>query len=109
MKTSSIVLLAVVIVIYGGCGRNKGLQMKLDDAVQRRASIDERIVDWGTPAGKTTLSDGRVVYTWTLPWTGHHVDYNTKGNQAYAVQHVCTVVITASADNQIQSYNYRDC
>jgi hypothetical protein len=109
MKTSSVVLLAVVIVIYSGCSRNKGLQMKLDDAVQRRASIDERIVDWGAPAGKTTLSDGRIVYTWTHPWTDHSVNYNTKGNQAYAVQHMCTIVITTSADNTIQGYNYRDC
>jgi hypothetical protein len=71
--------------------------MKLDDAVQRHASITERIMEWGAPSEKHTLSDGRIVYTWKIPWTWS------------SVNHLCTIAITASADNTVESYNYRYC
>ena len=105
-----ILLIAILICLQSACvnGTSK-LSVKLDDAVQRHASIDERIIDWGTPSGKDPLSDGRVVYTWKFPWTSSDVNYAAPGGQAYSVQRVCTVVITASADNKVQSYNYRDC
>jgi hypothetical protein len=104
-------LIATLVWLQYSCVHdgNSKLNEKLDDAVQRHASIDERIIDWGAPSGKDSLSDGRMVYTWKLPWTSHHVNYNTKGNTAYATQHVCTIVITAFEDNTIQTYNYRDC
>ena len=61
-----VVVFAVVVLLQFSCARDNVLRMKLDDAVQRHASIDERIVDWGAPAGKNVLSDGRIVYTWNL-------------------------------------------
>jgi hypothetical protein len=71
--------------------------MKLDDAVQRRASITETIMEWGAPRGKRWLSDGRIVYTWTIPWAWRSVDP------------LCTIVITASAENTVEAYTYRHC
>ena len=85
------------------------LQIKLNSAVERKASIDERIIDWGAPDKKEPLSDGRIVYTWKMPWTSIGVNYAVSGDQAYSMQHACTIVITVTSDNVVQSYNYRDC
>ena len=107
-----IAVLAIVLLMlqYGCVHDTSKLQMKLDDAVQRHASIDERIIDWGAPSGKDTLSDGRIVYTWKNPWTGSYVNYAAgPGGQAYSAQHWCTIVITASADNTVESFKYSDC
>jgi hypothetical protein len=103
-------LIALVLCLQYGCVHDTSqLRAKLDAAVQRHASIDERIIDWGTPSGKDLLSDGRIVYTWKLPWTGNYINYGVPGGQAYPVQHWCTIIITAAADNTVQSYKYRDC
>ena len=95
-------------VLQYGC-QPRPLQIKLDSAVERKASIDERIIDWGGPDRKEPLSDGRIVYTWKMPWTSSDVNYAVRGGQAYSSQHVCTIVITVTSDNVVQSYNYRDC
>ena len=79
---------------------------KLDDAVKRHASIDERIVEWGAPSAKETLSDGQIVYTWKLSWSEEQI---LSDMTAYSLQHGCTVVITSSSDNAIQSYKTDDC
>jgi hypothetical protein len=71
--------------------------MKLDDAVERHASITERIMEWGAPSGKQVLRDGRFIYTWEIPWAWH------------SVEPMCTVVITASAENTVETYRYQDC
>lgn len=103
-------LIVVLLMLQYGCVHQRDqLRIKLDDAVQRHASIDERIMEWGGPSGKDPLTDGRFVYTWKRPWTGNYVNYGVPGGQAYSVQHLCTIVITASADNTVQSYNYSDC
>ncbi len=78
-------------------GDTSDLRMKLDDAVQRRASITEPILEWGAPSGKHALNDGRIVYTWKIPWTWNSVDP------------LCTIVITASADNIVEKYDYHSC
>lgn len=112
MKKSmrKIFLIVFVASLQYACAHdNNRLRVKLDDAVQRHASIDERIMDWGAPSGKDSLSDGRLVFTWKMPWTGSYVNYAVPGGQAYSAQHWCTIVITTSADNTVQSYNYRDC
>src|SRR6478609_8949575 len=101
-------LIAILIWLQYACEHdNNNLRMKLDDAVQRHSSIDERIIDWGSPSGKDTFSDGRIVYTWKLPWTGNYINYGVPGGQANSVQHWCTIIITASTENTVQSYNYR--
>ena len=107
---SAILPIIALLLLQNGChsGPN-ALQIKLDSAVERKASIDERIVDWGAPDSKAPLSDGRVVYTWKMPWTSSGVNYAVPGGQAYSSQHLCTVAITVTSDNIIQSYNYRDC
>ncbi len=108
-------LLVMALCLQQGCASEHNtnpLRLKLDDAVHRHALIDERIMEWGTPSGKDPLSDGRVVYTWKMPWSGRQLNPMNPGdpyNQAFAVQHLCTVVITAGSDNTVQSYNYRDC
>jgi hypothetical protein len=71
--------------------------MKLDDAVQRRASITETIMEWGAPSGKRWLSDGRTVYTWAIPWARRSVDP------------LCAIVITASAENTVEAFTCRHC
>ena len=53
-----------------------------------------------------TLSDGRLAYTWKFPYAEEQI---LPEMTAYRVQHVCTVVITSSADNAIQSYKMDDC
>jgi hypothetical protein len=83
MRIILVMFAFVLITVIGSACRTNSLQTKLDDAIRRHASIDERIVDWGAPAEKNVLSDGRIVYTWTIPWTEHGVNYNTKGNTAY--------------------------
>lgn len=104
-------LIAIILCLQYGCEHDTSkLRIKLDTAVEHHASIDERIIEWGSPTGKDSLSDGRFVYTWKIPWTGNYVNYAAgPGGQAYSVQHWCTIVITASADNTVQSYTYRDC
>ncbi len=107
---NAFLFLALILLQYGCEHDTSQLRMKLDSAVERHASIDERIIAWGTPTGKDRLSDGRFVYTWKIPWTGNYVNYAAgPGGQAYSVQHFCTIVITTSAENNIQSYSYRDC
>ena len=85
---------------------NFTLKAKLDDAVQRHASIDERIMEWGEPSAKETLNDGQIIYTWKLPWSDEQ--FLSAGN-AYSIPHACTVVITTSSDNAVQSYKTDDC
>ncbi len=89
--------------------RSQQIQSQLADAVQRQASIDERIMEWGAPNGKDILSDGKIVYTWKTPWTKGHINYGVPGGQAYTKQHFCTVVITTSPQSIIQKYNFNDC
>jgi hypothetical protein len=107
----SVVLLSLMLLLLQyGCHLGPSvLQIKLDSAVERKASIDERIVGWGAPDSKAPLSDGRVVYTWKMPWTSSGVNYAVPGGQAYSSQHLCTVAITVTSDNIVQNYNYRDC
>lgn len=107
-------LIVLLLCLQYGCTRGPSqlqiqLQMKLNDAAQRHTSIDERIMEWGAPSGKDALSDGRFVYTWKRPWTWSGVNYGVPGGQVYSSQHLCTIVITASADNTVQSYNLNDC
>jgi len=67
---SAVLLILTLLLLQYGCHLGPStLQIKLDRAVERKASIDERIVDWGAPDSKASLSDGRVVYTWKMPWT----------------------------------------
>lgn len=98
----------VALVLLPGCRKNS-LSTKLDNAVERKASIDERIIDWGAPDSKAQLSDGRMVFTWKKPWTSSQVHYAAPTQQVYTAQHLCTIVITTSAESIIESYNYRDC
>ncbi len=90
-------VLLLVGLLYACAGHTDDLRMKLDDAVQRQASITERILEWGAPSGKKPLPDGRVLYTWEIPWAWKSVDP------------LCTVLITASAANTVESYTYHDC
>ena|SRR6476620_8451248 len=101
-------LIATLACFQFGCsyGNPMSVRGKLDDAVKRHASIDERIMEWGAPSAKETLTDGRFVYTWKLPWSDEQ--FLTGGN-AYSIPHECTVVITTSSDNAIQSYTTDDC
>jgi hypothetical protein len=102
-------VIATLACFQFGCGHgnlNFTLSGKLDDAVQRHASIDERIMEWGAPSTTETLNDGQIVYTWNLPWSDEQ--FLTGGN-AYSIPHKCTVVITSSADKAIQSYKTDDC
>ena len=99
--------IAMIASFQFGCGHgNFGLKSTLDDAAHRHASIDERIVDWGEPNAKETLSDGKVVYTWKFPWSDEQI---LTDMSAFPIQRVCTVVITSSSDNAIQSYRTDDC
>lgn len=107
---SAVLLILTLLLLQYGCHRGpSALQIKLDSAVERKASIDERIVDWGAPDSKAPLSDGRVVYTWKMPWTSSGVNYAVPGGQAYSRQHLCTVAVTVTSDNIVQRYNNRDC
>jgi hypothetical protein len=101
-------LIATLACFEFGCSHGNPLFVrgKLDDAVKRHASIDERIMEWGTPSGKETLTDGQIVYTWKLPWSDEQI---LPGGTAYTITHGCTVVITTSSDNAIQSYETDDC
>lgn len=90
-----------------GCGHSgHTLKAKLEDAVQRHAPIDERLIEWGEPTAKETLADGQLVYTWKLPWSELQM---LPDGTAYPLQHGCTVIITSSSDNAIQSYKTDDC
>jgi hypothetical protein len=82
------------------------LRAKLEDAVQRHALIDERIMDWGEPSGKETLSNGQLSYTWKFPWSEERL---LASQTAYQVPHMCTVLVSTSSDNVIQSYKTDDC
>jgi len=100
-------LVAMIASFQFGCGHgNFGLRNTLDDAVHRHASIDERILDWGPFDTKETLSDGQVVYTWKFSWSDEQI---LTDMSAFPIQHMCTVVITSSSDNAIQSYRTDDC
>ena len=101
-------LIAMIACFQFGCSivNPTSVRAKLDDAVKRHASIDERIMDWGVPSGKETLSDGQLVYTWKLPWSEQQI---LPDMTAYSLQHGCTVVITSSSDNAILSYKTDDC
>jgi hypothetical protein len=105
----TLLLIATLICFQFGCGHPNptGVRAKLDDAVSRHASIDERIIEWGAPSMKETLSDGQTVYTWKLPWTETELLPGT--TTGYQLPHDCTVVITASSDNIIHSYKTEDC
>lgn len=103
-------LIMALLFMQSGCHRGpSALQLKLDSAVERKALIDEKIVEWGAPDSKAPLSDGRVVYTWKMPWTSSGINYGVPGGQAYSTQHLCIVAVTVMSDNTIQSYNQRDC
>ena len=101
-------LIATLACFQLGCGHNNPtfVRGKLDDAVKRHASIDERIMEWGAPSGKETLTDGQLAYTWKLPWSDENI---MPDMTAYRITHACTVVITTSSDNVIQSYRTDDC
>lgn len=106
----AILLIMALLLLQNGCQHGpSALQIKLDSAVERKALIDERIVEWGAPESKAPLSDGRVVYTWKMPWTSSGINYSVPGGQAYSSQHLCTVAVTVTSDNVIQSYSQRDC
>jgi hypothetical protein len=91
---------------FGCTPGNSQLRATLDDAILRHASIDERVKDWGAATAKETLSDGQLVYTWKFPWSEQQM---MPDMTAYPIQHMCTVMITSSADNAIQSYQTDDC
>ena len=101
-------LIATLACFQFACSYDNPMSMrgKLDDAVRRHASIDERILEWGTPNGKETLTEGQLVYTWTIPYSEEQI---LPAGNAYQVPHRCTVVITTSSDNAIQSYRTDDC
>ena len=99
--------IATLVCFQFGCGHgNYSLKAQLDDAVQRHASMDERIMEWGEPSQKETLNDGQLVYTWKLPWSEEQL---LPDGTAYPLQHGCTVVITSSSDHVIKSYKTDDC
>ena len=108
MQMRALFLIATLACFQFGCshGNPTLIRGKLDDAVKRHASIDERIMEWGAPSGKETITDGQFVYTWKLPWSEEQI---LPDGNAYPIQHGCTVVITTSSDNAIQSYKTDDC
>jgi hypothetical protein len=99
-------VIGAIAFLQFGCHGNFELRGTLEDAAHRHASIDERITDWGPPSEKETLSDGRLAYTWKFPYAEEQI---LPEMTAFRVQHVCTVVITTSVDNAIQSYKMDDC
>jgi hypothetical protein len=101
-------LIVTLACVQFGCGHDNPTLVRgnLNDAVKRHASIYERIMEWGAPSGKETLTDGQLVYTWKLPWSEEQI---LPDGTAYPIQHGCTVVITTSSDNAIQSYKTDDC
>jgi hypothetical protein len=100
-----------LILLQYGCEPSgpSPLQIKLNNAVERKALVDEQIVEWGSPERKEPLSDGRSVYTWKRPWTGSGINYGVPGGQAYSKQHICTIVVTVASDSTVQGYNLLDC
>jgi len=107
MLMRTLFLIATLACFQFGCGHGiNTLKANLDDAVQRHASINERISDWGEPSRKETLGDGQLVYTWKFPWSEEQI---LPGGTAYQLPGMCTVVITASSDNAIQSYKTDGC
>jgi len=107
MQMRTLFLIATLACFPFGCGHGiNTLRANLDDAVQRHASINERIMDWGEPSGKETLSDGQLVYTWKFSKSEEQM---LPGGTAYQLPGVCTVAITTSSDTAIQSYKTDDC
>jgi hypothetical protein len=102
------ILAFVLLTLLAAC-RPHPLSVRLDRACSRREHVDRLIVDWGSAAAVDRLSDGRLVYTWKRPWTSSAVNYAAAYGQAYAVQHVCTIVVQTSADGIIEHYRYYDC
>ncbi|HET8720618.1 MAG TPA: hypothetical protein VFM24_01235 [Nitrospira sp.] len=99
--------MATLICLQFGCSPGThSIKAKLDDAVQRHASIEERIAEWGEPNEKETLKDGQLLYTWKLPWSEEQF---LPDGTAYPLQHGCTVFVTLSSDHVIQSYKTDDC
>lgn len=93
-----------------GCYRGPSpLTARLDRAVEAHELIDELIVQWASPSAVDHLSDGRLVYTWKRPWTGSAVNYAVPYGQAYAVQHVCTIVVQTTPEGHVERYRYFDC
>jgi hypothetical protein len=101
-------LVATMACLQFACSHGNQLRAQLDDAVQRHASIDEEIMDWGPPTRKETLSDGQLEYTWKFSWIEKRVLHGGSG-AVDPRQHSCTIVITTSPDNVIQSYKTDDC
>lgn len=99
-------VIGAIAFLQFGCHGNFELRGTLEDAAHRHASIDERITDWGPPSEKETLSDGQLAYTWKFPYTEEQI---LPDMTAFPIRRVCTVVITSSADNAIQSYKMDDC
>ncbi len=98
-------------LISVGCYHGHGphpLSVRLDQARQEREHVDQLILLWGT-AEVDRLSDGRLVYTWKRPWTGTGVNYAVPNGQAYAVQHLCTIVVQTTADGIVERYRFFDC
>ena len=103
----TLLLLITLACFQFGCSHGHfTLKAKLDDAVQRHASIDERMAEWGVPTAKETLNDGQVVYTWKLPRSDEQI---LPDGNAFTIPRECAVVVTASSDNAIQSYKTDDC
>ena len=93
----TVAIMPLACLSWACAGQNDELRVKLEDAVQRRASVTERILEWGAPSGKRPLKDGRFLYTWEIPWAWNSIDP------------LCTVEITASSENTIEGYAYHDC
>ena len=102
----ALLIIGAIAFLQFGCGHGIGIRGTLEDAVHRHESIDERIKDWGPPSETDTLSDGQLAYTWKFPYAEEQI---LPDMTAFPIQRVCTVVITSSADNAIQSYKMDDC
>lgn len=94
---------------YGCAHEASDLKIKLESKLQRDTLIDDWIEELGSPNGTNTLSDGRTVYTWQIPWVEKGINYGVPGGQAYTAHHWCTIVITTSPSNSVLGHNFRDC
>ena len=95
-------------VVFAGCAAHR-LSQRLDRAVAENANVDELIAEWGSPAAIDTLSSGDLVYTWRHPWTGSGVNYAAVQGQAFAVQHLCTIVVQTTNAGVVKRYRFYDC
>ena len=101
-------LIVTLACVQFGCGHDNPTLVRgnLNDAVKRHASIDERIMEWGAPSGKETSTEAHSTTHGNSLWSEEQI---LPDGTAYPIQHGCTVVITTSSDNAIQSYKTDDC